>query len=145
MKLEAAILKLIKNKTDILSVANVLTNYARGQVLQMVWKLIDLGVIKEDTENHLYLPTEREIEMTKKNNTRSAAARKAHETRRKNAQKRSDAARKAWATRRAQQEEVVEIDRSSAARKAWVTRRAQAEFQKRSNAAKKAWATRRNG
>jgi hypothetical protein len=148
-ELEAAVLKLTKNKTDILSIANILTNYARGEVLQMVWKLIALGIIKTDAKNNLYLPTKKESKMTKTtkttSNVRSAAARKAHETRRRNAQKRSDAAKKAWATRRAQQEEVVETDRSSAARKAWVTRRAQAEFERRSQAAKKAWATRRNG
>jgi hypothetical protein len=142
MNLEKEVLNVVrKNKIDILSVANILAHYARGEVLQMVWRLIALGVIKIDVNFKLCLSTEREP-MTK-TNVRSAAARKAHETRRKNAQKRSDAARKAWVTRRAQQEEVVETDRSSAAKKAWVTRRAQAEFEKRSNAAKKAWATRR--
>jgi hypothetical protein len=122
MKLEEEVLNVVrKNRTDILHIANVLTHYARGEVLQMVWRLIALGVIKIDINFKLYLQSERETKMTK-TNTRSEAARKAHETRRRNAQKRSDAARKAWATRRAQ-----------------------AEFERRSEAAKKAWETRRNG
>jgi hypothetical protein len=125
-------------------------DYDIVEISKHFYRLKNKGFLKYDENYRVVLTIEGERQMTKTTKTnRSEAARKAHETRRRNAEKRSQAARKAWATRRAGAQQKTTTDRSAAAQKAWETRRSNAETTQttsdtvRSNAAKKAWETRR--
>ena len=154
--LEVDILKIVSMgaKTSNLIICS-LPEYDELKVGDLIDNLIGKGLLDFNDECKIVLTTQGEKKMTKTTKTtcdRSAAARKAHETRRRNAEKRSNAARKAWATRRAGAQQETTTDRSGAARKAWATRRSNTEATQttqvssdtvRSNAAKKAWETRR--
>lgn len=153
MSLKEDILKIVSMgaKTTNLIVCS-LPEYDELKIGKVIDQLLCNGWLDFNDECKIVLTTQGEKKMTKTTKTtcdRSAAARKAHETRRRNAEKRSQAARKAWATRRAGAQQKVTTDRSAAAQKAWETRRSNAETTQttsdtvRSNAAKKAWETRR--